>query len=137
MSSPWAAAVSIEEGGLTLVRIRGVVDTYISAVTAVNDSFIGAHGICIVSADANTAGAYPDPLTEDSYDGWIWHSFFTTYVPSTDAASRQHSRIVIDNKAMRKLQESDVLVGLTEVAEVNDGSTLAVMALSRTLFLES
>ena len=97
---------------------------------------MGAHGIGIVTADANSAGVYPDPLAEDTWDGWIWHSFFSTFVPdATDPASWQHSRIVIDNKAMRKLQETDVIFGITEVDEVNDGSTAILQSDSRTLLM--
>jgi len=134
-STAWAAAAQFLTGGLTIARIRGHVDMYLNSATASGDSFVGAHGICVITDDANTAGAFPDPFTEETWDGWIWHSFFSTFVPATDAGSWQHSRLIIDSKAMRKVKETDVLIGVTEVSEVNDGSVLNLFAQTRTLFM--
>ncbi len=137
-SNVWSGGIQALSQGNTLARIRGAVDVFVASATAGGDAFQGAHGICIVTADANTAGAYPDPMTEDAWDGWIWHSFFTTFViAAADESSYQHSRMIVDNKAMRKLDETDVMVGITEVVEVNDGSTLSVFAQTRTLVLLS
>ena len=135
-TATWSGAAQALSEGLTLARIRGVVDIWVQSVTGVNDSFRGAHGICIVNADANTAGGIPDPLTEEAWDGWIWHGYFNTFcASSTDVAGWYGSRIYIDNKAMRKFNETDVLVGVTEVVEVDDGSSLILAASTRTLVL--
>ncbi len=133
-SAAWGAAAQVLSGGNTLVRIRGSVDSFIT-VGAANNSMMGAHGICMITEDANAAGAFPDPFTEDAWDGWIWHSFFTAFAPSADAVGWQHSHIDIDNKAMRKVSETDIMIGITEVIEPTAGLTLAVFANTRTLFM--
>jgi len=137
-SIAWNGAAGVLEAGATLVRVRGFVDMFVESAVAGGDAYIGAHGLCMITADANTAGAFPDPLTEDGWDGWLWHSFFSTYVPAAaDLSSWQHSRLIIDSKSMRKLNETDVLIGITEVDEVNAGSTLILQANTRTLVMLS
>ena len=108
--------------GLTLVRVRGEM-TYgadRSGGSAGTTSGFGrtASGICIVSENAFGIGvtAMPDALTDIGWDGWLWHSIGSTWSaqefvqPSNQGPGS--SRVVIDNKAMRKWKETDIMVGL-------------------------
>ena len=111
--------------GLTLVRMRGYARFWISAAAAAQDGFTGALGFCIVSENAFDIGvtAIPHPVTDDAWDGWMWHSFFTCHsVTATIADGVNASTVVwekeIDSKAMRKFKETDVLCAVLEVVEV-------------------
>jgi len=84
----------------------------------------------LTTADAFAAGAIPDPYQEDDWDGWIWHTYLSMITPSTAFA---YHTIEIDSKAMRKMDESDVLFGAVEASEFDDGATVLVCAESRVL----
>jgi len=123
---------------LTLVRIRGQVLLSLSAVDAVNEGFRCYLGICSVSENAFNAGvaAVPAPLADIGWDGWIWHyesilrSNFATFEPTSPMTME---RIQIDNKAMRKVHNTDILVGVLETTELGDGSTMAALMDTRIL----
>ena len=55
--------------GLTIVRIRGIINLILMSATATLDGFGYAFGIAIVTGDAFTAGAVPDPLGELASNG--------------------------------------------------------------------
>ena len=82
---------------------------------------IGAFGICIVNGEAFDAGvaSIPTPWTESFDDRWFFHQYWiadfilqgsgTEKAPQQDFFNRQ-----IDGKAMRKVEDGDVMVSVME-----------------------
>ena len=109
----------------TLVRVRGSMIIGLTATSAALDGFHGAFGLCLVSDNAATVGitAIPQPVTDSSWDGWLYHHTFavktlTGTITNANNALAAFERTAIDSKAMRKWKESDVLVGVLEATEV-------------------
>ena len=114
---------------LTVVRIRGELLMYLDLITAATDGFVGAFGIGKASLAAFTAGAasVPTPLTEEQWDGWMYHQYFALAGPIIGTTANNAIgnitglsgaiRTVIDVKAMRKLDASDVIYAAVEVVE--------------------
>ena len=114
--------------GLTLVRVRGEVLIWTTAVAATTDHFAGAVGIANFPENAVGVGitALEVPTTDADWDGWLWHSFFT--VGGTGDFSSV-ARIPIDSKAMRKVKEGDTLAAIFSV-ETEGGTTVASVSMS-------
>ncbi len=117
--------------GLTMVRTRGELQAHLTDTTAAGDGFPRiACGLCVVAENAFDAGvaSVPAPLTDISWDGWLWHRLFglvsneaigpsaISHAVNTDLST---FRTEIDSKAMRKLKGSDVVIAVFETgAEV-------------------
>ena len=110
------------EDGLTIVRIRGNFVARLSVVSGASAGFFGAFGIGKATAAAIAVGvtAVPTPITEDGWDGWIYHTYFQVFGQTATAGdSVQDSlRMAIDSKAMRKLPEDEGIFAAIEVTEV-------------------
>ena len=107
--------------GLTFVRIRGAFQAFLKSVSASGDGYHGALGIGIISGDAFAAPVFPDPLTESDWDGWMYHRFIDVHQGENLAdGSRTPGSISfeVDSKAMRKVDETDVLFAALEVIEI-------------------
>ena len=109
--------------GLTIVRTRGVLSLVLLTSSVAQGGFQGAAGLCVVSAKAAGIGAtaVPGPLTEDDWEGWMWHQHFVLKGPSatiTDMGSARVLNFTIDSKAMRKIESDTALVGMLETVEV-------------------
>ena len=115
--------------GATLIRTRGEIMLWLTAATALNDGFRGAVGIAVTTVSAATIGAtaIPSPITDDDWDGWLWHHYFSLRAPGpivqaavalqTDNSLTSSVRYEIDSKAMRKIPDSEfAIVGVLEVA---------------------
>ena len=95
----------------TLARVRG--NWMAHMVGSASESMIVGLGLIVVSTDAFVAGAasVPSP-TDDLNAEWVWHQLIP-FGPSTGAeastAIDQHARGEIDSKAMRKMNEAEVL----------------------------
>jgi len=107
-------------GGETVLRTRGIF-TYMSDQAAANENVMGAVGIGVVSAQAESVGitAIPHPATDASWGGWLFHSFFATRVQFVSAVgvlsgASFAQEIVIDSKAMRKVGDDYRLVMVVE-----------------------
>ena len=115
--------------GATLVRTRGELLTQLVTSDAAQSGFPEcAFGIAYVNDNAFNVGitAIPTPITDIAWEGWLFHTMFALI--STDAvaaATVSHSgssptawisRVAIDSKAMRKVRQTDVCVGVIEVA---------------------
>ena len=109
-------------GEETLVRTRGLVDLFLTSSTSPGDGFFGALGIGLVSTPAFAAGAgsIPTPIQEIDWDGWLWYSHFSVHEDSADGqgSGAAHQRIILDSKAMRKVQEQETLVAVIEAIEI-------------------
>lgn len=109
--------------GLTLVRTRGLLDIFLDGPgTADGDGFFGAFGIGIVVDAAATAGvvSMPTPITESSWDGWLYHSFLSIHNPDTTfgGSGAVHQRVEVDSKAMRKFPLDVSMFAMLEVIEI-------------------
>ena len=95
----------------TLARLRG--NWMCHMVGSASESMIVGLGLIVVSTDAFTAGAasVPSPI-DDLNAEWVWHQLIP-FGPSTAAESAaaldQHWKGEIDSKAMRKMNEAEVL----------------------------
>jgi len=63
----------------------------------------------------------PTPLAEQDWDGWLYWTPLSIHnaVASGTEVSRGFSQsVIVDSKAMRKLDEGDVIYATSEVVEV-------------------
>ena len=120
------------EDGLTLVRTRGEFTAFLRTSTAAGDGYHGAFGIGVATLAAVTAGvlSVPTPLTEEDWDGWLYHRYFGIFSggPLATATAAQQTdlvnpmsaaiRLEVDSKAMRKLETEMALFAAIEVVEL-------------------
>ena len=130
--------------GITLVRLRGQTDIFLQTSDALNSGFHGAIGVGIATDAAVAVGvtAVPTPITEETWDGWLWHHYFSlTTAGAISAAGAALSwsgegessmRIEVDSKAMRKIAVAETIYCAIEVIEVG-AATLSWSFNSRTL----
>jgi len=125
-----AAQANID--GQTLIRTRGEVLMYLRSASGQSDGFNGAFGIGKATLAAFTAGAasVPTPVTEEAWDGWLYHRYFALVsagpIAAATAAQEQLQvnnvvaalRFEVDSKAMRKIDADEVFYAAIEVTEV-------------------
>jgi len=133
-------AVSVLEDGFTVVRTRGYYQVHLTLATAVNNGFLGAFGIAIASTAAVAAGigSVPTPLTEQTWEGWLyWSAFAVKGITATTAdgvnALAHYTKEIIDSKAMRKIGSDMSLYAAVDVVE-GGVSTAELFHDSRMLF---
>jgi len=135
LSTILGAGVSPTNDGLTIVRLRGSLQAYLTAGT-INVGMHCAIGAGIVSNDAFAVGvtAMPDPIADVEWKGWLYHRFFDVHSAGTfDQTDPNVSiRFEIDSKAMRKLGFNETLFFVVETVEAGAAS-MAVFADSRVL----
>jgi len=133
--------------GITLVRTRGEFLFYLDTAANLDDGFHGAIAIGIFNDQATIAGvaSLQTPLTDETWDGWLWHQYFSCFSAGgisaagvslsggqSDAA-KAAVRVEVDSKAMRKFQVGQDMAVVIEVVEVGD-ATASWTFNSRTLF---
>jgi len=130
--------------GITLVRLRGMTHLFLATSGGVGQGFHGAIGVGIATDPAVAIGvsAVPTPITEEVWDGWLWHTYFSlTAAGAITAAGAALSwsgegesavRIVVDSKAMRKIAVTETIYCVIEVVEIG-AATLDWSFNSRTL----
>ncbi len=137
----WDGAAQAVGDGLTIVRIRGELVVQLNLATTAGDGFESfAAGLCIVSENAFGVGvtAVPSPITDIGWDGWMWYHTggqITSLVATASLVSRSfHSlRIPIDTKAMRKIRDTDILIGVFELGTEIGAAAVEFSARSRVL----
>ena len=120
----------INADSITVVRVRGSMLLQLSTAASGLDGFHGAMGIGVVTQVAFDIGvtALPTPITEEAWDGWLYHQFFqlvASDILDGSAATDKDTlnpvtatlRVDVDSKAMRKLNSDMVIVAVLEVAE--------------------
>ena len=120
----WTNGVQLGvEAAVTDIRLRGFAELLLSAGTAL-DGFRGALGIGYVSEEAFAIGitAIPTPVTDSDWGGWIWHQFFELHNPTATAGVESQLRFNIDSKAMRKVTNNQLMVGVMEANETGVSS---------------
>jgi len=130
------SAIAPVVDGLTLVRTRGILQVQIESGTAVGDGAFGAFGIGRATSAAVAAGigSVPTPITEQAWDGWLYHSFFAVHRGITGDSSVSNTQSYqIDSKAMRKLPVDESIFAVIEIVEIG-GVILDVWHDSRMLF---
>lgn len=107
---------------LTVVRIRGWLQLFLTAHNTDGDGYFGAFGIGKVSEDAFNIGAtaMPGPITDAGWGGWQYHQFISVHTPDallfgTEAATLNQD---VDTKAMRILKSNEVIFAMIEVTEI-------------------
>ena len=126
-----SSAVAVLEDGLTFVRLRGELTFFLTDASALANGFNGAFGIGIATLAAFTAGAasLPTPITEQTWDGWMYHRYFSVLSAGSIAAATAAQealqvsnvsaalRIEVDSKVMRKVAVDEVMYAAIEVIE--------------------
>ncbi len=116
---------------LTVARIRGLFDIFLTSSTSPGDGFFGALGIGMVQTPAFAAGisAIPTPLSELGSENWLWLSHFSVHEASADGqgSGTDHQRVFIDSKAMRKQSAEQTLYIALEVVEIGTAAASLFM----------
>ena len=136
----WAIGLQVGVPGETIVRIHGEWTIGLITVTAAQDGFasIGV-GMCLVSDNAFGIGitAVPHPITDMSWDGWMYHSIRGSLsgFSTTEAGQSplEAFRAEIDSKAMRKVRDTDVLIGVVELGSETGTAVAQFSAATRFL----
>ncbi len=120
----------------TIVRTRGML-AFRSDQIAQTEDQIGALGIAVVSEQARAAGAasIPGPQTDSDWDGWyFWTPLYANLELGSGTAfqPRFQTNIMVDSKAMRKLNSNDAVVVMAENNSAVHALEIAVNL--RTLF---
>ena len=116
---------------ITIARLRGEFTAWLSTTQAAAGGFAGAIGVGVVSLAAFNAGvaSVPTPITEEDWDGWFYHRYFSLKSPGsltggaiTDIDANTpivaSIRLEVDSKAMRKIDIQEVAYAAIEVVEV-------------------
>ena len=110
--------------GLTLIRMRGMVEYALVAASAAQDSIVYGFGIGMTEVEAFTAGAgsVPSPITDAEWPGWLFVDYGTMSTSVGALAvgdpSENPRRVEIDTKAMRKFRLNSVVFAVVEAGEV-------------------
>ena len=134
-SAVFGAGAQALTDGLTIVRTRGTCLLRLQVSDGVASGMDAAFGMCVVSENAASVGitAVPNPITDVAWDGWMvyWTGALKGSSLSSQGASTH--RIDIDSKAMRKIKESDVLLGVLETQNEVGSVTFAADLMTRVL----
>ena len=122
----------------TLIRIHGEVFVNVTARTAANDVAVIAMGMILQSAAAIAAGVGSMPLpSSDIGSSWIWHRqvvMRSNIAPANGTDIGGNARILIDNKAMRKVNNNQGLVMIVQNVAGIGTITASITLASRILF---
>ena len=124
-----------------MVRFRGSACFWLEVVTAIGDGFANVGlGFCKVSENAFGIGvtAVPQPLTDIGWDGWFYHKLLSPIVglsvtEGDNTGPLSMVRVDIDSKAMRKFADTDLLIGVVQVAGEIGTATLQFLGQIRIL----
>ncbi len=117
------AANSVLGSEFTIVRVRGIYDVGPLNFTADMDAQ-GAFGMCVVNGEAFDAGVASviSPVVESFDDRWFYHSHWSIQFEAltNEGFVGQNYREIIDNKAMRKVSNGDVIISVVENGNAGD-----------------
>jgi len=116
------SAVAPTTEGLVLTRLRGNCSAYLETAAAAKDGFHCAIGVAIVPDEGVAAGigSVPTPLTDEDWDGWLYHRHFDLHVAAAAAIDSFQSSIQfeVDSKAQRKFEAGNSIYAAIDVFEV-------------------
>ena len=107
--------------GTTVVRIRGSWSFQVSVTPSILNAVFSSFGmgLCVVSSQAFAVGAtaVPGPLSENGWDGWMWHYQGIAGVSQVGGGNAGTGvyQVLVDGKAMRKVPVGSVLIGVVEI----------------------
>jgi len=108
----------------TIIRTRGLFRMFLRTATAAGDGFQGAFGIGLASAAAIAAGvsSVPTPVTENDWDGWLFHHMVGVHSASAgsevaDQPAAEYS-FEVDSKAMRRFEPEMGVYAMVEFVEI-------------------
>ena len=112
-------------GGETVICTHGIFG-WLSDQVSVDEDQMGAFGICVVTAQAVSVGitAIPHPATDAAWGGWLLHTFFQSKLEVLSAVGIRPDimhNMVLDSKAMRKVDEDERLVVVVENTDTGFG----------------
>ena len=133
--------------GQTLVRTRGDLNLSLSLADIAGSGFTGAFGVGVVNENAFVAGigSVLTPLTDEDWDGWLYHRYFSLVAGGPLAAATAAAQadfvnptaaalhIEVDSKAMRRMIEQQTIYCALEVVETGT-ATMEWAFNSRMLF---
>ncbi len=129
LSSLNAAALALTP--FTVVRSRGMLSVRSDQIAATED-VIGAYGMAVVSTQASGIGvsAIPTPVTDDNSDLFlVFQAFMHSF--HTDNAGANHEPagdiVMLESKAMRKVEEGNDLVTVVETATAAGATILTYL----------
>ncbi len=126
---------------LTIVRLRGALQAFLTSGDSINSGFHCALGIGVVTVDAFTVGgvaSVPHPLDDMSWGGWLYHRIFDLH----NATSTITDNLVnglgvlsfeVDSKAMRKVRVNDLVFAVIQTVE-DPASGMSIFFDSRILW---
>ena len=122
----------------TIVRIRGMLDVMVNPVGANNDDVRWGAGLGMISAQAFAAGASAvhAPLSNSDWGGWMWWATGVMRQRSTYSefsAPQAGVSVVIDSKAMRKVENDSLLVCVVETLNGAGSAGVLISAAARVL----
>ncbi len=122
---------------VTVFRCRGEVTANMD-IAAVDDGAVLGLGLIVAKDQMVTAGqaAFPSPIADLDAD-WIWHSFLGLRALQTSnegLAGGASGRIVIDSKAMRKVNPNESCVLVFDIIRTSGVPTVDVTGGIRILF---
>ena len=136
----WSTGTQALQSGLTIVRFRGQILFSLKTTNQTAGGFVGAVGIGIANENAFNAGigSVMTPVSDIDWDGWLYHQIFTVLSNTATIADGANAvgvsmRMEIDSKAMRKINEGDILFGAIEANLEAGAATLQVNAMTRFL----
>ncbi len=121
-------AVGLALRPFTVVRTRGVMQLFSDQGAAIEPQWV-AYGACVVSEQAQAIGvtAVPTPNTDQESDLFFVHQWIANH--SSTSIDAQGARFLeYDSKAMRKVQEGEQLITVSEVvaSTISEGVVFAV-----------
>ena len=139
---------AVVEDEVTLVRIRGDLNLLCRLSNAGAEGFTGAFGIGLANTAAFVAGvaSLPTPIDEESWDGWIYHRYFSLIsggpLAAATAATQENQvnsrsaamHIEVDSKAMRKASGDQTFFAVLQGIEIGSAAQMTVAFNSRMLF---
>jgi len=139
--SDWQTGTMSAEGGLVLASLNAAAlllrpftiirSHYELQITsdqgAAPESQLGAFGVCVVSQQASAIGvtAIPTPVTDGGSDLFLVHQYYAGF-GDTSVSDRAATRITIDSKAMRKVNEDQDMVLVSEFDSQGEGQIIEV-----------
>ena len=126
--------------GITLARLRGRFRAQLLLVGSANDGMTGAFGIAIATTAALAAGvnSVPTPITEQSWDGWLYWAPTQLFGVSTSVFPQENGSNLdyeVDSKAMRKMDADQSLYAIWEGDSETGTVTQRMIFDSRVLFM--
>ena len=124
-----AAALALRP--FTIVRTRGLIH-YRSDQEATSENYSGAYGQAVVTDQAVGVGvtAVPTPVVDSESDAWFVYEALTSRIvvgaTTTTSISNIGHQVVIDSKAMRKVESGFDIVTVAETSALSSGMIFEV-----------